>query len=239
MPGAWECMTSDTLRPSEALDVMTGFLFFWILAWGAFSYYTRHRTDRARKCHAEYASRVVSIAHAVVAVINTSIVVYSRLGTPSTAPAVCREGLALTPSIAYFIVDTIGILASDYFDALFLLHHFGCVVGMGYVTYLDAIGFHSCCIVLSLEATNPFMHWRWLRQSDGHVDDTLYSLLTSAFIVGFFICRMIFGPMFLYVTIVDGLGFFPTVLGAAFFVFSAQTIYTIVRSQLRGDEWTC
>lgn len=153
--------------------------------WGLASL-TARRAFAARR-GSEFANRVISLLHSILSVIASGCFgLLDEYGQPHWAE--CGAGMTGLQQIAtsisggYFIADTVGIcLSSEYFDWLFLAHHFACAGILIVGNYFQVLGFAICLGATILEACNPFMHTRWLllAESEARAADTATAALSG------------------------------------------------------------
>lgn len=155
-----------TLGPADALVVLCAAA----VVWGAGCVYSNRRYEHVsatRAVSVEYASRVVSFAHAmlsitfcVIAVLDEAVL-FADWGRFGVARVTGWQQLALLCSAGYFLADFMGIVLF-YWDTLFVIHHIvagGCLAFSGIT---GVMGFETCLALGALEASNPFLHGRWL-----------------------------------------------------------------------------
>ena len=195
---------------------------------------------RKRNKSAEYVARISSLVHAVGASILTGACLLDRYlkMEPWGAPTTCQEGMALSFSVAYFMIDMVGILTGDFFDWVFVLHHIACIAGILWTFVTGDAGHFVTLVVCCLEVTNPFMHMHWLNVFDQRVQGPWYDLNRFGFIVSFTFVRGLIGPWLIYVCYTIGLPWYLSALGGGFFVFSMRALVAILQKEIKGEMWT-
>ena len=217
------------------------YVFIWVLVWGAMtlallSKYERRKGD-------EWVSRVVSVAHAVVSGVLAAIAMYDSLPEAwlwFASPTSFYQQLALGVSIAYFIVDFVGIWYGSYYDTLFIWHHICSGWGLGIAHFGGTCGFELCVCLWAMETSNPFLHSRWVLLSEGFCEkeSSLLHWITELFWWNFSLCRITFGTPYTTMMILSAnepwlLKF----LGGAIMVFSWKFWIEMMGKRRRNESW--
>ena len=206
--------------------------------WALLSWYCFRRWGAA---HPEYASRVVSLVHAIISVIVTAIQFSRDYGKPWGRTNIGMTGdqqFALLVTASYFVVDTIGLFLNDYFDFQFLMHHIGAGGSLFAVMFTQTNGYEMVFTVLVLEFSNPFMHGRWLAiHNNVSPKSWLYIFLDEGFFVTFFLMRVAIGP-FLSGSILLGSGpLFWKVATVGVQAVSAMFFFNLVKNRRNDTPW--
>ncbi len=226
-------ITFPLLDPSGVLTVTALMSVFWLLLtifalrrWGS---------------HKEYASRIVSLVHAVLSVIVTGFRLYQDYGTPNGRINVDMSGdqqVAVLVTGSYFVVDTLGMFFFDYFDFRFLMHHIGAGGSLFWTVFAQTNGYEMVFTVFILELSNPFMHGRWLLlHSNFPATNWLFRVCEEGFFVTFGLCRVIVGPVLVYSIVVGTGPLFWKIAGIGVLVVSAHFFLSAVRNRLSDVPW--
>jgi hypothetical protein len=197
---------------------------------------------RAKSKRTEYAARLISLAHAVGSVILCGAVLRCRVSAGSSlrSGTCVQEAVVLCFSIAYFVVDSVGILCNDYFDVMFLLHHVGCIAALAWCVTSGVAGYFIALILFCMELTNPLMHTHWINVEDKRTTGRLYALNRITFIFSYLVMRVFIGAWLLYqmtTHLRDLLPLWIVLLAWAITIFSIRLLVCIVKAELRGDQW--
>lgn len=149
----------------------------------------------------DFANRVVSIVHALVAVALAVPALdwgapLASVGQPNSLAA----QRCLEVSLAYFAYDTLCSLAVAP-DAVGLAHHVCTLAGLLVGVRTGACGTELVACLLLMEVSNPSMHLNQLLKEAGRSDSALATANGVLFALLFFLCRLVVGPIVVAATL--------------------------------------
>ena len=195
----------------------------------------------------EYVARVVSLVHAVVALIVCSYALYD--GHPHAdfcTQARDWELYAIMVTFGYFLMDAIGMCLSNFFDILFMLHHAISLVGFALPMVVRSNAYEVVVVIMILEFSNPVMHLHWLAVEDsvkqgvppGTSPKLWHVFLRRTFYLHFAIGRFIFGPWSLYEVSTHSCCYWlHAFIGLCFLVFSTTFFVELMLKVKRKESW--
>ncbi|KAK9830423.1 hypothetical protein WJX72_011688 [[Myrmecia] bisecta] len=119
-----------------------------------------------------------------------------HFGQP-TRPA---ELLVLSIATGYFFYDTLCCLIIDA-DLANFLHHVCTLAGLAIGTFPQQSGVELTLCLLLMEVSNPMLHGRYLMRELGMKETALAEINQIAFVLTFFVCRILLGPFVVYGTL--------------------------------------
>mmetsp|Transcript_71642 Transcript_71642/g.226346 ORF Transcript_71642/g.226346 Transcript_71642/m.226346 type:complete len:238 (+) Transcript_71642:105-818(+) len=155
------------------------------------------------KWSSDYSNRAVSIVHAVLMIfLATAASDWSdpigEVGGSSTL----FQMQVMAVSLGYFLYDVICCLIISDEWLMNLIHHSLTMSGLGIGVLKGVSGCELTLCLLMMEASNPFMHARFMMKEAG-VKDSAFALVNEVtFGVVFMLCRIILGPPLVYKTVV-------------------------------------
>jgi hypothetical protein len=152
------------------------------------------------------------------------------------------ELIGISVTFAYFFVDAIGMVFSNFFDLTFMLHHFISLGGFLIPMVTRANAYEVIVVIIILEFSNPTMHLHWLLAEHSikanREPTALQVFVRRGFYVCFFIGRFILGPWSLYeVSIRQCTYWVHAIIGTLFAIFSFQFYFNLMFKVRRGESW--
>lgn len=217
--------------------------------------YFRERYNKPLK-NDEYGARVISLIHAVIAVIGCGYALLDHTGGFFDSVHATRlEADFSMFSFSYFLVDTV-IMILWKFDTTYFLHHVVTLSFCGYCALGGKYGFATCFATWGGEVTNPLMHARWLLhanlQQQRHQQQQqleqmsppppqnttmIIRFLTISWFVLFFIFRFFGAPLVVYY-MVTLMPFYFAPLCIGIMVMSWKFFFDVLRIEMMGEWWT-
>ena len=152
---------------------MTKWTFGWFLLFLAI----RFGVFRRRR---DFANRVVSIIHAVVAIYysyacfeNGFAGMFANIGGANTEP----QALCMAVSLSYFVYDLVYCSLQGELEWVF--HHFFTIGGLASGVLNGKSGAELCACLFLMEVSNPSLHLRTLLLEMGLKNTGLFSATTS------------------------------------------------------------
>ncbi|XP_054263001.1 TLC domain-containing protein 5-like [Macrosteles quadrilineatus] len=155
---------------------------------------------------AEVCCRIVTLVHAVVAVVLSALCYwqgpdpYSYPGEPNTL----LQDVTLTVSLGYFWFDLGWCLIHQTEPAIMLLHHLASLVSIGMVLLGRTSGGEAVAGILSLEVTNPLLQIRWFLRTAGYNKSLIHTLVEILFVISFVVVRLGIGSYLTYCVVFNG-----------------------------------
>ena len=175
---------------------MTKWTFGWFLLFLAI------RFGVFRRYSADFANRVVSIIHAVVAIYysyacfeNGFAGMFANIGGANTEP----QALCMAVSLSYFVYDLVYCSLQGELESVF--HHFFTIGGLASGVLNGKSGAELCACLFLMEVSNPSLHLRTLLLEMGLKNTALFSANNLAFAFVFLVCRLVIGPPLVWKTL--------------------------------------
>lgn len=221
------------------------FVFWCILGLSSYRLFAKSKGD-------EYASRVVSVIHALLSVALCFLGVLDGITLDphwghfqSTAPFWTQVACLCTG--AYFTMDMIGILTSTYFSWLFVGHHLICGYAMVAVSVNQTFGFATALTTCLMEASNPFLHMRYLLIEEHHMAhkkksattpwSPLLTAISRCFYVVYFVGRILIGPFLTAALLTGDTPVWLQLIGSLLQIFSIQYFFVYFSKGWKGELW--
>jgi hypothetical protein len=172
----------------------------WTVGW--FLLFLVIRFACFRKYSADFANRVVSIIHAVVAIYysymcfeNGFAGMFNDIGGANTEP----QALCMAVSLSYFLYDLVYCSLTGELESVF--HHFFTIGGLASGVLNGKSGSELCACLFLMEVSNPSLHLRTLLLEMGLKNTALFSINNLIFAFVFLVCRLVIGPPLVWKTI--------------------------------------
>lgn len=154
----------------------------------------------------EFSNRVVSLIHALLAIFTTTWAIdnwgdpWAGIGGPTTA----KQMKCLTISLSYFTYDFLTCLViEDNLPNAF--HHVATMMGLAVGVLDGTCGTELVECLFLMEISNPFMHVKFLikdyEKKGGRLPAALTTVNEVLFVLAFFVCRLVIGPVLVYHTV--------------------------------------
>eukprot|EP00760_Papus_ankaliazontas_P007658 PhM_4_TR13438/c0_g1_i1/m.54957 len=163
-----------------------------------FAYYHKKKFPKKGK---EYASRVVSLIHAVVSTALSAYAVFCHPTPDFAGPTQEIQAIVLCVSSAYFAYDFIAMYLYNFWEWGFAIHHLVTAGGMMWGVFTCRSGWELAACTLLMEITNPLMHIQWLMEFDKKTKTLLYKIVEPSFAIAFWVARIGVGPFLTYATV--------------------------------------
>lgn len=224
------------LNPSELVAVFIVCVIVWLfvglLAWKTF-----------RRKGSEYASRYVSVCHAALSTVVCGMAALDNYksrdwGMFGAVDSTGLQQVALINTAAYFTMDFVGILVSDYFSWLFVVHHTLCGGCLMYCAFSATNCFNLSVVTFLMELSNPFFHARWLLSEEG-VDEGafVFSVVNELFFSLYFVTRVVVSPFLTWRYLSSDNPAFMKLSSLGLQVVSIQFFIEKVKHRLTGKPW--
>ncbi|PSN28954.1 hypothetical protein C0J52_26278 [Blattella germanica] len=173
---------------------------------------------------AEWCCRFLTAIHAIIVTFLAAISSYFLGPWPMTDPGGPNTELhciILITSLGYFIFDMIWCLYHQTEGMTMLIHHAISILALGRILMKGVSGTEAVAGLLGLEITNPILQLRWFLRSAGYKGSILFTLVELAFMIMFFVMRIIGGSYLYYCTVSHSRPDIETkLLASAFYILS-------------------
>lgn len=172
----------------------------WTVGW--FLLFLAIRFGVFRRYSADFANRVVSIIHAVVAIYysyacfeNGFAGMFANIGGANTEP----QALCMAVSLSYFVYDLVYCSLQGELESVF--HHFFTIGGLASGVLNGKSGAELCACLFLMEVSNPSLHLRTLLLEMGLKNTAVFSANNLVFAFVFLVCRLVIGPPLVWKTL--------------------------------------
>lgn len=181
-------------------DSIINLIIFGVVSWTTLFLLTRKLFPNRSF---DFCNRLVSIIHAILAVILASISVqdWSCPLCPLASRSSHKQMKALAVTVGYLIYDFVCCLFDKQVKIDNLIHHLVSAVGLGAGLAYEWCGSEMVAALCVTEISSPFLHMREILKEIGYKDTDLNLAADVLFAVIFSCARMIGGPYLTYVTL--------------------------------------
>lgn len=190
-------------------------------AWTLLYFCVRYTCDTKSP---EWCNRIITLIHGLVIAISglqqchkDSEWVFHRPEDESTP----EQMLIIVTSLGYFAFDLVWCLAYDTESNLMIFHHTYSCIALYRVILSGVTGGPTACGLGVMEATNPFLQWRWFLRSEGYFNTLIFYCVELTFLSLFFLLRIVLGTYAFYKGVfVYNYSFECKILGTIIYVMS-------------------
>lgn len=179
----------------------------------------------------EFCNRLVSTAHATLAVILASLSIddWSCPVCPLASHSSPKQMQTLAVPMSYLIYDLICCQFDERSSLDNTIHHLVSIVGLGAGLVYQKCGSEMVATMIITEVSSPFLHLRELLKEVGYKDTDLNLAADILFAVIFSVARMAGGPYLTYVTLSANNPFLIKAMALGLQLVSAFWFYRILR----------
>ncbi|KAL3505328.1 hypothetical protein ACH5RR_035169 [Cinchona calisaya] len=181
-------------------DYIINLVVFGVISWTTLFLLAR-RIFQKRSF--DFCNRLVSIVHAILAVVLASLSVqdWSSPVSPLASKSSPQQMQTLAVTVGYLIYDLVCCQFDNNVKIDNAIHHLVSILGLGAGLAYQRCGSEMVAALWITELSSPFLHMRELLKELGYKDTDLNLVFDILFAIIFTCARMIVGPYLTYVTL--------------------------------------